>query len=503
MSDEEAELIFKVGSLRVSVSGPVEECVTARRRILSCLGTASPEHSPRSFSSFSVLDPPAASSEQPRASTARGPARGRGTGRDDVLSSFPPLPDRWASQAGTLHSSIHSGLGRLTRAWVAGNWAKATLEGRVPSPAHTPVLNIPAKLYVVLRAPGLERPALVGSSAAYFDIVGRPFGRETVSRSFPSLLEVRVLRRSLRGRAAEAMNLSEIQDATFGAPQVLILGWPEEDGGPPVVEAYALCLMKRQGGLLLAVPALFFDEELLASAQAAPPTDVLGPSGIFDCSGAILEGARQVEHASRLVVVVVDCSDAICTSLRVAQLPLEEGPEPFSQDDCSLVPFVPSLLPQVDTWLRDTERMDLYSVDEAEVEGGTAPKAKAPKSKAKAKMSPASRKMNAARTAGNCSGCPAGPEPEAGRTVREAVKDGGAEPAGLLSRDPCAASSQTTLTLAGRLGAKGPGRSKACSLLVGPPPKVRSLGLLQSTADPPATALEAQEHLLEQRCSRR
>ena len=195
------------------------------------------------------------------------------------------------------------------------------------------------------------------------------------------------------------MNLSEIQDATFGAPQVLILGWPEEDGGPPVVEAYALCLMKRHGGLLLAVPALFFDEELLASAQAAPPTDVLGPSGIFDCSGAILEGARQVEHASRLVVVVVDCSDAICTSLRVAQLPLEEGPEPFSQDDCSLVPFVPSLLPQVDTWLRDMERMDFYAVDEAEVEGGNAPKAKAPKSKAKAKMSPASRKMNAAMLA--------------------------------------------------------------------------------------------------------
>ena len=59
------------------------------------------------------------------------------------------------------------------------------------------------------------------------------------------------------------MNLSQIQDASVGAPQVLVLGWPEEDGGPPVVESYALCLMKRQGGLLLAVPALFFDEELL------------------------------------------------------------------------------------------------------------------------------------------------------------------------------------------------------------------------------------------------
>ena len=63
------------------------------------------------------------------------------------------------------------------------------------------------------------------------------------------------------------MNLSDVRDASLGAPQVLVLGWPEEDRGPPIVEAFAVCLMKRSGGLLLAVPVLFFDEELLASAQ--------------------------------------------------------------------------------------------------------------------------------------------------------------------------------------------------------------------------------------------
>ena len=36
----------------------------------------------------------------------------------------------------------------------------------------------------------------------------------------------------------------------------------------------------------------------------SPPTEVLGPSGIFDCAGAILEEGRQIEHASRLLVVV-------------------------------------------------------------------------------------------------------------------------------------------------------------------------------------------------------
>ena len=192
MSEGDTELIFRIGLLRISVSGPIEDCVTARRRILASLGPASPDHSPRSQSSFSVIDPPASAPEPARTSCTSGPSARRVSSRDDVLASFPPLPERWASQARSLHSTSVSGLGRITRAWVAGNWARATLDGRVPSPVHTPVLNLPAKLYVVLRAPGLQSPALVGSSAAYFDIVGRPFGQGTISHSFPSLLEVRV-----------------------------------------------------------------------------------------------------------------------------------------------------------------------------------------------------------------------------------------------------------------------------------------------------------------------
>ena len=193
------------------------------------------------------------------------------------------------------------------------------------------------------------------------------------------------------------MNLSDARDASLGAPQVLVLGWPEEDGGPPIVEAFAVCLMKRTVRLLLAVPVLFFDEELLASAQTAPSSEVLGPSGIFDCAGAILAHGRLVEHASRLLVVVVDCNETICASLRPVEPPFQEGPEPFSQEDCSIFPYTPSLLPQVDTWLRDTERMEFYSVDEAEPGGATPTKAKAPsKAEAKAKMTAASRKMSAA-----------------------------------------------------------------------------------------------------------
>ena len=164
----------------------------ARQRIVGCLAPASPPQSPRSVSSFSVIDPPATAQATSRPFPGSQGSNVHAKTRNDVLASFPPLPARWASAAHQLHSSAQSGLGRVTRAWVAGNCAQATLAGECPLRPNTRVLNLPAKLYIVLRAPGLQAPALVGSSAAYFDIVGRPFGKDTLSHSFPSLPEVRV-----------------------------------------------------------------------------------------------------------------------------------------------------------------------------------------------------------------------------------------------------------------------------------------------------------------------
>ena len=204
MSEGEAELIFRVGALRISVSGPAEDTVSARRRILECLAPASSAASPRSQSSFSVIDPPAQQA-RPVTSSEDGPQQTES--RDDVRLSFPPLPARWASSAGQLHCSSVSGLDRVNRAWVAGLWARATLDGRVPSPSHTPTLNLPAKHYIILRAPGLANPALVGSSGAYFDIVGRPFAKSTVShrpsaRFSPSGLQCRIAWRLRKSKAA-------------------------------------------------------------------------------------------------------------------------------------------------------------------------------------------------------------------------------------------------------------------------------------------------------------
>ena len=111
------------------------------------------------------------------------------------------------------------------------------------------------------------------------------------------------------------------------------------------------------------------DPGVLAISQTSPPAEVLGLSSIFDCAGSILAEVKLVEHASRVLVVVVDCNEAVCTSLRVCQPPFPKGPEPFSQEDLSIMPYVPGLLLQVDACIK-------YSVAEADAEALTAPKAR-------------------------------------------------------------------------------------------------------------------------------
>ena len=139
------------------VSGPAEDCLAARQRIVGCLTPASPPQSPRSVSSFSVIDPPATAQATSRPFRAR---------RDKPPSLHCPPGGR---------VQRISSIVLLSLVWVG--LLGLGLQAIGQRPPLTRVLNLPAKLYIVLRAPGVQAPALVGSSAAYFDIVGRPFGQ--------------------------------------------------------------------------------------------------------------------------------------------------------------------------------------------------------------------------------------------------------------------------------------------------------------------------------------
>ena len=139
------DITFRIGALRITVQGPLDLCVDAQRRIADCFGADSPPPASSVPSGFSFVNPPPTASASHQApATEAGPSVPES--RSDVVASFPPLPNRWASLTGQLHSASSSGASRLARAWVAGHWARATLEGRVPSPSHSPVLKIPPSI---------------------------------------------------------------------------------------------------------------------------------------------------------------------------------------------------------------------------------------------------------------------------------------------------------------------------------------------------------------------
>ena len=138
------------------------------------------------------------------------------------LGDRPPEPSEWdvvsqAESAGTGQSSDFKGYqevalllskapdhclelcGRLgrdreeraQRAWEAGLWARAVLDGKVAMPRPSAKIDLQASVHVVLRGPGISQPTVAFSSAEYYKLLPR-FTESSLSHSFPSKAEARV-----------------------------------------------------------------------------------------------------------------------------------------------------------------------------------------------------------------------------------------------------------------------------------------------------------------------
>ena len=81
---------------------------------------------------------------------------------------------------------------RARRAWEAGLWAKATLDGVVPKPRPTPKFHLRPTIYIIIRAPSVVRPVRVDSAAEYFRLIPSFSGSSSISHSFASVAEARV-----------------------------------------------------------------------------------------------------------------------------------------------------------------------------------------------------------------------------------------------------------------------------------------------------------------------
>ena len=110
-----------------------------------------------------------------------------------VADSLEPLPGYCLDLCVRLGGTKNEIEFRAKRAWEAGLWARATLQGLVAKPRPTPKLPGPRNtIYIIVRAPSVSSPTRVDTAAEYFRLIPSFAGSESISHAFGSLAEARV-----------------------------------------------------------------------------------------------------------------------------------------------------------------------------------------------------------------------------------------------------------------------------------------------------------------------
>lgn len=109
-----------------------------------------------------------------------------------LAASFPECPQRWLRLSSRLGASNLSSEARITRAWIAGCWARAVVDQRIGSPNRSTACSLSNRYWVVVRCEGLRTPRIFTSSRRFFAAVGEIEGSSTVCHAFPSETEAAV-----------------------------------------------------------------------------------------------------------------------------------------------------------------------------------------------------------------------------------------------------------------------------------------------------------------------
>ena len=176
---EVVEITLRFRELSITVRGPAAQASQLvgdlTRQHTSTTRTPSPTHSDSQYSFVSSAAPA---------------TLGRRETREEIERSFSPCPD-FTAAGRRLSGSSYSGESRLRRAWRAGQWARATLEGRIHSPNRTEQLDLRSRIYVVLRTDSSDTPRAFSTPHSYFRCIGRLANSGSVSHAFPSEAEAR------------------------------------------------------------------------------------------------------------------------------------------------------------------------------------------------------------------------------------------------------------------------------------------------------------------------
>lgn len=76
------------------------------------------------------------------------------------------------------------------------------------------------------------------------------------------------------------------------------------------VEVTALVVLKRENGLLLALPVGALSEEVLLKGKAGEAEDLFGPSAVVKVPGVIMDGGELTSTGTSFEVLLVDCLSA-------------------------------------------------------------------------------------------------------------------------------------------------------------------------------------------------
>ena len=191
--EDSVELSCRVGDLQITVRGPLDQATAFVRDCTRRAAAAPSRRAASSEASFDLV-------------SEVGGARTTFETRAQIEASFAPCPAILVAQGDKLSGASLAGPDRVKRAWLAGQWGRAVLDGRAPSPNRTPQLGVRARVYVVLKAEGLVRPAIYKTAKSYWAVVGELETSSSVSHAFPSEQEARVY---LQGAGVEDFDVRQ------------------------------------------------------------------------------------------------------------------------------------------------------------------------------------------------------------------------------------------------------------------------------------------------------
>eukprot|EP00435_Cladocopium_sp_Y103_P044067 s133_g12.t1 len=148
-----------------------------------------------------------------------------------------------------------------------------------------------------------------------------------------------------------------------------VLAWQLDPTSDEVAECTVLAVMKREAGMLLAVPTGFLPDAVLAEGEQSTEETIFGPHFVATVASVIEDGGLVSPTGAYIDVVIVDCSAEVMDHLRQFG---EEEERVFGYDEESLFAFpsIDALLPQIQSWARQPpgDRVGFYTPQEDEEE---------------------------------------------------------------------------------------------------------------------------------------